>query len=874
MRTTDEDGHTSITYTDNQDREVLSVQSDGSTRLETYKVYDSRGLLRWVLSPEASVQLGSSVDNGVLERLAYYYAYDARKRMTLKRLPGCAPIYMVYDSRDRLVLSQDGEERADNPNRWSYLQYDMQGRVVETGELVLSQAQSHEELQRAASKVENYLPSGTRTALQYTDYDSYPSECSPFQATAGYSESYNAYPIGQVTSVKSRRLATDEWETVTTYYDDYARPIQAITAKGQTKTSRVYTEYDFLGNVVKQQETQSDGTSLETVNTYDSRSRLLSSVTTKNKVETSVVKYGYDAVGRLVEKRYGNTVEKLGYNIRGWLISKESAAFKMRLRYEQPEGGATACYNGNISEWEWAHGTKPALMYSFAYDGFGRLASANQQQASGNGWAGLAANYVEKGITYDRNGNIRTLQRTAAGNPVDDLIYGYRGNRLVSLSEQVRTSQVGDVYLPGNTASGMYEYDSNGNLTKDSRKGLAYKYNRLNLLEEVWKDGEMKAQYNYLSDGTKVSVRDGSGKIGYDYVGSVVYKVVDGRREFDRAVVGDVHFTNEGVRYALTDQLGSVRALIDEDGNVVRQNDYYPFGAKVTREDYANSDDNRFQFSGKESQELLDLNAYDFGARMYDASLGRWNMVDPLGEKYVNLSPYNYCVNNPLVYVDPNGQDYWSTNNPSLIQIFMDTLKESTTNISGLGFASFALNSDWMHLSDSDFAANLYFNDKTNTFYLSYGLVINGVPTVIGQSFPNSGQLLTNRYNGKKFLNILYFNSARANATSGKINVISPEFDILFWYRGLVNTAVSKTVVKFGNNPNQEYHAFRHIDKLRLGREEVRLAIEQDIRSHISKIRPNKPFNKVIIVKGKRLQYTAYKLPDGTINIGRIHEIN
>ncbi|MBM6672178.1 hypothetical protein H6B14_15715, partial [Phocaeicola coprophilus] len=66
-------------------------------------------------------------------------------------------------------------------------------------------------------------------------------------------------------------------------------------------------------------------------------------------------------------------------------------------------------------------------------------------------------------------------------------------------------------------------------------------------------------------------------------------------------------------------------------------------------------------FSGKESQELLDLNAYDFGARMYDASLGRWNMVDPLGEKYVNLSPYNYCVNNPLVYVDPNGLDWFRT---------------------------------------------------------------------------------------------------------------------------------------------------------------------------------------------------------------------
>ena len=101
-------------------------------------------------------------------------------------------------------------------------------------------------------------------------------------------------------------------------------------------------------------------------------------MTTKDNEEQAVMKYGYDAVGRLVEKRYGDTVERLGYNVRGWLTSKESAAFKIRLRYEQPEGGATSYYNGNISEWEWTHGTNPSLMYGFAYDGFGRLASANQ----------------------------------------------------------------------------------------------------------------------------------------------------------------------------------------------------------------------------------------------------------------------------------------------------------------------------------------------------------------------------------------------------------------------------------------------------------------------------------------------------------------
>ena len=78
----------------------------------------------------------------------------------------------------------------------------------------------------------------------------------------------------------------------------------------------------------------------------------------------------------------------------------------------------------------------------------------------------------------------------------------------------------------------------------------------------------LKARYQYLTDGTKLSVRDGSGKNGYDYAGSFIYKVADGKREFDRAIVGDVQFTSQGTRYALTDQLGSIRALIDDKGKV------------------------------------------------------------------------------------------------------------------------------------------------------------------------------------------------------------------------------------------------------------------------------------------------------------------
>ena len=111
LTTTDEDGHTTETFTDNQGKTILTVVVNGEERLETYYVYDYRELLRWVLSPEASHRIASSIDTEVLYKYAYYYEYDALKRMTFKKLPGCEPVYMVYDKRDRLVLTQDGNMR-------------------------------------------------------------------------------------------------------------------------------------------------------------------------------------------------------------------------------------------------------------------------------------------------------------------------------------------------------------------------------------------------------------------------------------------------------------------------------------------------------------------------------------------------------------------------------------------------------------------------------------------------------------------------------------------------------------------------------------------------------------------------------------------
>ena len=109
--------------------------------------------------------------------------------------------------------------------------------------------------------------------------------------------------------------------------------------------------------------------------------------------------------------------------------------------------------------------------------------------------------------------------------------------------------------------------------------------------------------------------------------------------------------------FFLTDHLGSIRVVADASGSVVQRNHFYPFGLSFA--DNENPETQPYKFNGKELDLFHGLNWYDYLARGMDPAAGRFTAIDPLCEKYYSISPYAYCNNNPVNYVDPDGRDIW-----------------------------------------------------------------------------------------------------------------------------------------------------------------------------------------------------------------------
>ena len=98
--------------------------------------------------------------------------------------------------------------------------------------------------------------------------------------------------------------------------------------------------------------------------------------------------------------------------------------------------------------------------------------------------------------------------------------------------------------------------------------------------------------------------------------------------------------------------------MVDAKGVVQQVTNYYPFGAPYVDATAVKCDSLQpYKYNGKELDLMHGLNTYDYGARQHDPILCRWDRIDPLCEKYYPYSPYNYCVNNPVSYIDMDGME-------------------------------------------------------------------------------------------------------------------------------------------------------------------------------------------------------------------------
>ena len=132
------------------------------------------------------------------------------------------------------------------------------------------------------------------------------------------------------------------------------------------------------------------------------------------------------------------------------------------------------------------------------------------------------------------------------------------------------------------------------------------------------------------------------------------------------------------------DHLGNNRTVVNSNGILEQVTNYYPFGGPFCERTTAGANTNatlqRYKYNGKELDLMHGLKWYDYGARMYDPILLTWNAIDPLCEEYFPISPYVYCKDNPVKYVDPDGKKtyLYATTLPGLDPGPLNPFKKAT----------------------------------------------------------------------------------------------------------------------------------------------------------------------------------------------------
>ncbi|SEW16296.1 DUF6443 domain-containing protein [Chitinophaga arvensicola] len=587
--TRDEHGNQIIEYKDEMGKLILrKVQytadadnGSGSGHLGwacTYMVYDELDRLRAVIQPEGVKLLSANswdadaLGGAITAEQMFRYEYDRKGRSIRKKDPGVAVVYLVYNQRGQMVMSQDGNLRGASTKKWRYFVYDSLGRETSMGLLndnnnlayhavrayntlvypTLSGA-TYEELTVSHYDDYNNIPAGLSSSLSVTNINSLTINQSYYTAPE-YAEPLVAHakPFGNITWSKRKVLGSSSYISTVRIYDNKGRMIQDKTINFTGASTSTTFQYNFVGKaircIVSSSKEAPNGLTYRLFYryTYDDLGRVIKDEVAFNNYADNyrtLVEYAYDEIGHLKKRMLGRNAttglpietQLYDYNVRGWLLgmnrdfakdsTDKSKYFGFELAYDQAattvngisQNFATARYNGTIGGIVWkGMGDNATRKYDYQLDRLNRLTGAAFSQFTGSSFSNTSGLDFSAGFSYDLNGNMKTAtqkgwQGTSSG-IIDSLLYTYRpySNQLSSVLDRVNdtSTRMGDF-------RSSTEYMSALGGTKTTT-AVDYEYDSNgNLAYDKNKD-VTRISYNYMNLADTVFLK-GKGMIIYSY---------------------------------------------------------------------------------------------------------------------------------------------------------------------------------------------------------------------------------------------------------------------------------------------------------------------------------------------------------------------
>lgn len=585
----------------------------------------------------------------------------------------------------------------------------------------------------------NVFPTTSTTILACNIYDNYDlnydaSHVNDFSYTAqGLTGEATATDNtrGMLTISRTRSVGpglANVWFNKLIFYDKRGNVIQ-VRSNNQfvsTLNDMATSVPDFSGVTLQTKVVKTHGTGLTTTvlstYNYDHMNRVTAIKQKYNAdAETTVAAYSYNELGQLIDKKLGvNGAAALQsvdyrYNIRGQLLSINNSklqtdattytnddandVFGEELSYNisNTQVGSTGTYSGQLTAVKWmskdgAGTNSNERSYKYTYDGLGRFTQAlyaERLSAASTNFTLNPGGFDEKGITYDENGNIQTLQRNSStvggsgGTLIDDLSYAYDANNANKLLKVIDASSpsAGFRNYTGTTVA-TYTYDAAGNLTADPYKRITpIQYNLLNRVQRVTltypSPGTVGRfiDYSYDASGKLLRKRQYDNSVlikTTDYIDGFIYTTAGtDAAQLDYFGMPEGRVRNTGgatitlkQEFVITDHQGNARISFEDSGTgtakVVQENSYYAFGMSMTSTMALPTAPNKNLYNGgSEWQNDFD-DQPDWQQtfyRNYDQTIGRFMAVDPLAKATESMTVYQYANNNPVMMNDPMG-DY------------------------------------------------------------------------------------------------------------------------------------------------------------------------------------------------------------------------